>query len=78
MSCVHLVIVRDDNIYFVSIDRKAAKSLIEQGVESILPHLKSRYLDAGYFLVDLNRGVVVSGQEAFPPKNSELEIFRLQ
>ena len=34
--------------------------------EKVLPLLKSRFLDAGYLVVDLNRQVIVNGQNAFP------------
>ena len=34
--------------------------------EKVLPLLKPRFLDAGYLVVDLNRQVIVNGQNAFP------------
>lgn len=39
--------------------------LLEKGVDAILPLLKSRFLDAGYIVIDSNRQVIVNGQSAF-------------
>jgi len=39
--------------------------LLEKGVDSILPLLKSRFLDAGYLVLDLNKRTIVNGQGAF-------------
>jgi hypothetical protein len=66
MSYVHLVIAKDDNVYFVSVHYRTAMKLLDKGVDSILPLLKPRFLDAGYLMVDLNRQVIVNGQCAFP------------
>ena len=66
MSFVHLIIAKDDNIYLVNVHYRTAMNLLEKGIDSILPLLKPRFLDAGYLLVDLNRQVVVNGQSAFP------------
>jgi len=65
MSYVHLLIIKDDNLYLVSTHYRTAKKLLEKGVDKILPALKSRYLDAGYIVLDLNKGVVFNGQNAF-------------
>ncbi len=66
MSFVHLIIAKDDNIYLVNLHYRTAMKLLENGIDSVLPLLKPRFLDAGYLLVDLNRQVVVNGQSAFP------------
>ena len=66
MSYVHLVIAKDDNIYFVNVHYRAAMKLLEKGIDSVLPLLKPRFLDAGYIMIDLNRQVIVNGQNAFP------------
>jgi hypothetical protein len=65
MSFVHLIIVKDDNIYLVNLHYRTAMKLLENGIDSSLPLLKPRFLDAGYLLVDLNRQVIVNGQSAF-------------
>ena len=66
MSYVHLFIVKDDCIYLVNVHYRTAMKLLEKGVESFLPLLKHRFLDAGYLVVDLNRQVIVNAQSAFP------------
>ncbi len=66
MSYVHLIIAKDDSIYFVNVHYRTAMKLLENGIDSILPLLKPHFLDAGYLLVDLNRQVIVNGQSAFP------------
>ena len=66
MSYVHLFIVKDDCIYLASVHYRTAMKLLEKGVDKVLPLLKSRFLDAGYIVLDLNRQVIVNGQHAFP------------
>ncbi len=66
MSYVHLFIVKDDCVYIVNTHYRSAMKLLEKGVDGVLPLLKSRFLDSGYLVVDLNRKVVVNGQSAFP------------
>lgn len=66
MSFVHLLIIKDDCIYLSSVHYRTAMKLLEKGVDSILPLLKSRFLDAGYIVLDVNRQVIVNGQSAFP------------
>jgi len=66
MSYVHLIIAKDDNIYFVNVHYRTAMKLLEKGFDSVLPLLKARFLDAGYLVVDLNGHVIVNGQSAFP------------
>lgn len=41
-------------------------NLLEKGIDSILPLLKPKFLDAGYIVLDLNRKVVINSQGAFP------------
>jgi len=65
MSYVHLIITKDDNIYFVNVHYRTAMKLLEHP-ERVLSLLKPRFLDAGYLVVDLNRQVIVNGQSAFP------------
>ena len=65
MSYVHLIIAKDDNLYLVNVHYRTAMKVLENP-EKVLPLLKSRFLDAGYLVVDLNRQVIVNGQNAFP------------
>ena len=65
MSYVHLVIIKDDCVYFASVHYRTAMKLLEKGVDTILPLLKSRFLDAGYIVIDSNRQVIINGQSAF-------------
>ncbi|MEM3153980.1 MAG: hypothetical protein QW165_00225 [Candidatus Woesearchaeota archaeon] len=65
MSYVHLFIVKDDCVYLASVHYRTAMKLLEKGVNNILPLLKSRFLDAGYLVLDINRQIVVNGQSAF-------------
>lgn len=66
MSYVHMLIAKDDCVYLTSVHYRTAMKLLEKGVDGILPLLKSRFLDAGYVVLDLNRKVVINGQSAFP------------
>jgi len=65
MSYVHLIIAKDDNLYLVNVHYRTAMKVLENP-EKVLPLLKPRFLDAGYLVVDLNRQVIVNGQNAFP------------
>ena len=75
MSYVHLLIIKDDNVYLVSVHYRTAMKLVEKGVDKILPLLKSRYLDAGYLVLDLNKRVIVNGQNAFPVQKAHLYVI---
>ncbi|HLF54370.1 MAG TPA: hypothetical protein VI612_01480 [Candidatus Nanoarchaeia archaeon] len=66
MSYVHLFIIKDDCTYLASVHYRTAMKLLEKGVDDVLPMLKSRFLDAGYLVLDLNKRVIVNGQSAFP------------
>lgn len=65
MSDVHMLIVKDDCVYLAKMHYRAAKKLLEKGVHTVLPMLKSQFVDAGYLVVDLNRHTIVNGQHAF-------------
>ena len=65
MSYVHLIIAKDDSIYFVNVHYRTAMKLLENGIDSVLPLLKPRFLDAGYLVLDLNKRTIVNGQGAF-------------
>ncbi len=66
MSYVHLFIIKDDCVYLASMHYRSAMKLLQKGPEKVLPLLKSRFLDAGYIVLDMNRKVIVNGQSAFP------------
>ncbi len=65
MSNVHLLIVKDDCVYLLNVHYRAAKRILEEGAERVLPKLRPRFLDAGYIIADLNKKVVVNGQNGF-------------
>ena len=65
MSNVHMFVVKDDCVYLLNVHYRTAKRILEEGVEKVLPKLKPRFLDAGYMVVDLNRKVLVNGQNGF-------------
>lgn len=68
MSYVHLFIIKDDCIYLVNTHYRSAMNLLDNA-ERLIPLLKSRFLDSGYVVLDLNRKVIVNGQSAFPVKS---------
>ena len=65
MSYVHMLIIKDDCVYSINVHYRTAMKLLEKGMDNVLPLLKSRFLDAGYLVLDLNRKVLVNGQHAF-------------
>lgn len=71
MSFVHLFITKDDKLYSYFVHYRTVQKLIECGVDSALPLMKSSFLDAGYVVFDLNKGVIVNGQGA-----SKLDFLR--
>lgn len=74
MSYTHLLIAKDEHIYFTSMHYRTAMKLLESGIEKVLPLLRHKFLDSGYIVVDLNRKVVINAQSAFPLK-SNLEVM---
>ena len=77
MSTAHLFIIKDDRLYIMDGHYRAIRSILESGVEKLLPQLKPKFVDAGYILVDLNRKRIVNGQEAFslPPLKKNFEVL---
>lgn len=66
MSYVHLLVVKDDRVYWVNVHYRSALRLLEEGLDGVLGLLRPRFLDSGYLVVDLNRKIIVNGQSAFP------------
>lgn len=65
MSYVNVVVVQDDNVYFVTMHYRSLERFLQRG-DSILPSLKPRFLDAGYVVVDWNKKTIINGQSAVP------------
>lgn len=65
MSNVHLLIVKDDCVYLLNVHYRTAKRILEGKIEKVLPKLRPRFLDAGYIIADLNKKVIVNGQNGF-------------
>lgn len=65
MSYVHVLVAKDDRLYTMCMHYRAVMRLFEEGPEKLLPCLRHRFLDAGYVVVDLNRGIIVNSQSAF-------------
>ena len=76
MSDVHVLIIKDDCVYLAKMHYRAVKKLLEQDVTSLLPILKSQFLDAGYIVIDLNRHTIVNGQHAFAINSKDLDILQ--
>lgn len=74
MSQVQLFIIKDDCVFASSVHYRSASKLLESGFEGILPLLKSRFLDAGYLVVDLNKRVVINGQSAFHLRSKKFSV----
>lgn len=76
MSFVQVVVVKGKECYVASMHFRAAMKLVK-GDLSVLNTLRSKFVDAGYLVVDLNRKVLVNGQAAFSAQlaKSSLCIF---
>lgn len=62
MSFVHVFIIKDDKLFKVFVHYRTAENLLAKGVDSVLPLLRSSFLDAGYLVFDCNKNLVVNGQ----------------
>ena len=67
MSYVNVLITKDDCVYFLNAPYRTILALLDGDPEVLLAKLNSRFLDAGYMVLDLNKKVIVNGQSAFPP-----------
>ena len=65
MSYVTVLLIKDDKVYVVSMHYKRVRRFIDEGFEGVLRLLKSRFLDAGYIVLDANKNVIINGQNAF-------------
>ena len=81
MSYVNLFIVKDDCVYFVSVHYRTAMKLLGGGIDRALPLLKSKFLDAGYLVIDANKKIIINGQSAFSIAKAigkqKLEVFEV-
>jgi hypothetical protein len=64
MSFVHVFIVKGDRIYQAFVHWRTVESLLKNGVDNVLPLLRSSFLDSGYVVFDCNKNIVVNGQSA--------------
>lgn len=71
MSSVCVLFVKDDSVYFTKLHYRNLNSILAQGIETILPALKSSFLDAGYMVVDVNRKEIINGQRAVALKSEK-------
>ena len=74
MSFVNIFIIKDDNVYFISTHYKNAIKVLNRP-ENILPCLRSKFLDAGYIVVDLNKKLIVNSQSAFAVRLKNVDIL---
>jgi len=64
MSFVHVFIIKDDKLYRAFVHYKTAQNLLVKGVDSVLPLLRSSFLDSGYLIFDCNKNLVINSQNA--------------
>ncbi|MFQ5620894.1 MAG: hypothetical protein ACE5FT_03550 [Candidatus Nanoarchaeia archaeon] len=69
MSYVNVMIVKSERVYFASLHYRQVKRLLEDNLamKAYLAGHDGKYLDAGYMLVDFDRGEVISRQVAIGP-----------
>ncbi len=80
MSQVNVVIVHKQKIYTASLHYSELVKLLERGVVKDLPSLPvMKYLDAGYLVIDLNKNLVLSSQDAIDVNKyvKKKEVWRL-
>ncbi len=66
MSNVNLLIINNENVYFLSIHYKTLIWLLENDFNKILEVLKRKtYLDAGFIVLDNNQKLIINSQNAF-------------
>ena len=68
MSSVNVVFVKDDCIYFARVHYRKLDSILAQGINTILPALRAKFLDAGYIIVDSNNKTIINGQRGIAVK----------
>ena len=69
MSQVTLIVIDGKKIHYVQTHWRTIQDLLDLGFDGMLWKKAERkwdeYLDAGYILLDLNRNLLVNGQNAF-------------
>ena len=66
MSFVHMIITKDDQVYFITTHYRPAKKIIEEAMSGKLPKTQPVFIDGGYVLIDMNKKIIVNGQITFP------------
>jgi hypothetical protein len=78
MSFVNVFIIKDDKLYRTFVHYKTAQNLLVKGVDSVLPLLRSSFLDAGYIVFDCNKNLVINGQCASSLKEIRKDLFVIE
>jgi uncharacterized pyridoxamine 5'-phosphate oxidase family protein len=65
MSEVHLVIIKNRKIYFITKHYREIQQILENNNKI---RQKGKYLDAGYIVIDFDNKDIVNCQEAFALK----------
>jgi len=65
MSEVHLIIIKNRKIYFITQHYRKIQQILEN---KDLFRQKGKYLDAGYILVDFDNKDIINCQDAFALK----------
>jgi hypothetical protein len=78
MSHITLIVVEGRRIHYVQTHWRTAQALLAHGFSGVFWHKHEQSwnddLDAGYILVDLNRNVLVNGQDAFAPERKGMDV----
>ncbi len=65
MSFVHIIIVYKNTGYQLNVHYRTALRLLEQGPEQFFRFLPGKYRDAGYLVVDYDKKMLITSQNAF-------------
>jgi hypothetical protein len=74
MSLVHVIVIKKNNIYFETMHFRSAKQIVESK-RIILPFKSSKFLDAGYIVIDVDKKQIINSQCAFNIYHSDFSVI---
>jgi len=81
MSNVNLLVIKNENVYFLSIHYRTLINLLDNNFNKFFELIKRKtYLDSGFVIVDLNKEIIINSQNAFDiysSKNKRLKIINI-
>ncbi|MEM4254396.1 MAG: hypothetical protein QXR48_03370 [Candidatus Woesearchaeota archaeon] len=72
-----LLIIKNSKICNLHLHYRTALRILEQGTGELTGIMTARYKDARYIIVDYDKKMIISSQDAFIPKKKGFEVIEV-